>query len=300
MTKRFDFAVTKDGERLDAFLALRQSTVSRSRIQRLIEGGQVTVDGRPSKPSLRVVTGQTVVLELPDPTPTRLRPQQIPLSVVHEDEGIIVIDKPAGMAVHPAPGNEDCTLANAILAHSPDLEGIGGELRPGIVHRLDKDTSGLIVVAKNERAHANLSEQFKQRTVKKVYLGLVHGHLSPPEAIIEAPLGRHPHDRQKMAIVKKGRPASTRYRVDRVFRQASLVQVRTQTGRTHQIRVHLTSIGHPIVGDSIYGRADPELDRHFLHAHDLGFRHPETGKDIEFQSGLPIELRSYIDDLQPV
>jgi 23S rRNA pseudouridine1911/1915/1917 synthase len=299
MNERSEFTATSDGERLDTFLARSQTDLSRSRVQRLIEEGHVTVDGRSPKASLKLVTGQTVVLEIPPPTPTELRPESIPLTVVHEDEDIIVIDKPSGMAVHPAPGNEASTLANAVLAHAPDLKGIGGEHRPGIVHRLDKDTSGLIVVAKNERAHTELSKQFKDRAVNKVYLALVAGHPNPQEADVEGPIGRHPNDWQRMAIVLKGRPARTRYRVVRSYRDVALVEARPKTGRTHQIRVHLASVGHPVIGDSKYGSRAPGLSRQFLHAAQLGFQHPSTEESVEFTSALPVELSSYLDGLSP-
>ena len=253
---------------------------------RLIDDGHVTVDGRPAKASTRLVAGQTVTLDLPPPSPAELRPWDVPLTVVFEDDDLIVIDKPAGMTVHPAPGNEDRTLANAVLAHAPDIEGIGGEKRPGIVHRLDKDTSGLIVVAKNERAHARLSEQFKSREVSKVYLALVAGHPSPPEADIDAPIGRHPHDRQRMAVVSTGRPAITRYRVVTSYSRSSLVEARPRTGRTHQIRVHLSSVGHPVVGDTTYGRPAEGLSRQFLHASPVGLRTSGKRGDYPVHRGV--------------
>lgn len=297
MNERSEFTVTSDGERLDAFLTRRNVDLSRSRIQRLIEDGHVTVDGRSAKASLKIFVGETVILEVPPPSTTHLRPRDIQLAVVHEDEDIIVIDKPAGMTVHPAPGNEDWTLANAVLAHAPNIEGIGGERRPGIVHRLDKDTSGLIVVAKNDRAHIDLSKQFEERTVRKAYFALVVGHPHPEEADVDGPIGRHPKNRQRMAIVSTGRPALTRYRVERLFRDVSLVGVRPKTGRTHQIRVHLASIGHPVVGDLTYGHPARGLSRQFLHAYELEFRHPSTSESVQFASELPNELRSYLDDL---
>ena len=300
MNDRFEHPVETGGERLDVFLAARCSDLSRSRIRRLIDDGHVTVDGRPGKASTRLTAGQTVTLEVPPPSPAELQPWHAPLSVVFEDEALIVIDKPAGMTVHPAPGNEDHTLANAVLAYAPDIEGIGGERRPGIVHRLDKDTSGLIVVAKNAHTHAHLSDQFKSREVSKVYLALVVGHPSPPEADIDAPIGRHPHDRQRMAIVSMGRPAITRYRVVTAYKRATLVEARPRTGRTHQIRVHLASVGHPVVGDAVYGRPVSRLPRQFLHAHRLAFRHPTSETFVKFTAELPDDLGSYLDRLLPL
>ena len=299
MNERVEHLVEIGGERLDVFLADRRSDLSRSRIRKLIDDGHVTVDGRPGKPSTRLSASQTVMLEVPPPSPAELQPWDVPLSIVFEDEDLIVIDKPAGMTVHPAPGNEDHTLANAVLAHAPDIEGIGGERRPGIVHRLDKDTSGLIIIAKNERVHANLSDQFKSREVSKVYLALVVGHPSPPEADIDAPIGRHPHDRQRMAIVSTGRPSITRYRVVTSYSRSTLVEARPRTGRTHQIRVHLSSVGHPVVGDTTYGRLAEGLSRQFLHAHHLAFTHPASGETIRFTAELPSDLRSYLDRLVP-
>ena len=299
MNDQVEHLVETGGERLDVFLAEQSPDLSRSRIRKLIDDGYVTVDGRPGKPSTRLDVGQTITLELPPTSPTELRPWDVPLSVIFEDEDLIVVDKPAGMTVHPAPGNEDRTLANAVLAHAPDIEGVGGERRPGIVHRLDKDTSGLIIVAKNERAHANLSDRFKSREVSKVYLALVVGHPSPPEADIDAPIGRHPNDRQRMAIVSTGRPAITRYRVVTSYSRSTLVEARPRTGRTHQIRVHLASVRHPVVGDATYGRSAEGLSRQFLHAHHLGFTHPASGQNIRFTAELPSDLRSYLDRLVP-
>lgn len=300
MSETFEFCVAEDGERLDVFLAARRSDFSRSRIRRLVDDGRVTVDERRSKASFRLSTGQTVRIEVPPASTPRMRPSRIPLNIVFEDRHVMVIDKAAGMVVHPGPGNEDETLANAALAHAPGLEGVGGERRPGIVHRLDKDTSGLIIAAKTGRAHASLSEQFKDRSVTKVYLALVAGHPNPPEADIDAPIGRHPHDRQRMAIVSTGRPALTRYRVLTVYDGASLIEARPKTGRTHQIRVHMASIGHPVVGDAAYGRPSPGLRRQFLHAHEIEFSHPASSERLRFTSELPDDIQAYLDSLTAV
>ena len=299
MNERVEHLVETGGERLDVFLAGRHPDLSRSRIRKLIDDGNVIVDGRAGKASTRLADGQNVSIGIPPPAPAELRPWDVPLSIMYEDEALIVIDKPAGMTVHPVPGNEDKTMANAVIAYAPGIEGIGGERRPGIVHRLDKDTSGLIVVAKNARAHAHLSEQFKSREVGKVYLALVTGHPSPPEADIEAPIGRHPRDRQRMAIVSTGRPSITRYKVVSAYKRASLVEARPRTGRTHQIRVHLASVGHPVVGDSTYGRAVEGLSRQFLHAHQLAFTHPGSGEPMSFTAPLPDDLETYLGGLLP-
>ncbi len=299
MNERVEHLVETGGERLDVFLAGRHPDLSRSRIRKLIDDGNITVDGRAGKASTRLADGQNVSIGIPPPAPAELRAWDVPLSIVYEDEALIVIDKPAGMTVHPVPGNEDKTMANAVIAYAPGIEGIGGERRPGIVHRLDKDTSGLIVVAKNERAHAHLAEQFKSREVGKVYLALVTGHPSPPEADIEAPIGRHPRDRQRMAIVSTGRPSITRYKVVSAYKRASLVEARPRTGRTHQIRVHLASVGHPVVGDSTYGRAVEGLSRQFLHARQLAFAHPGSGEPMSFTTPLPDDLETYLRGLLP-
>lgn len=300
MSEAVEFVVAEGGERLDVFLAARCSDLSRSRIRRLVEDGRVTVDGRRSKASFRLSTGQTVRMEVPPASTPRMRPSRIPLNIVFEDGHLMVIDKAAGMVVHPGPGNEDETLANAALAHAPGIEGVGGERRPGIVHRLDKDTSGLIIASKTDRAHASLSEQFKNRSVTKVYLALVAGHPNPLEADIDAPIGRHPQDRQRMAVVSTGRPALTRYLVLTSYDGASLIEARPKTGRTHQIRVHMASIGHPVVGDAVYGRSAPGLRRQFLHAHEIEFSHPVTSERLRFTSDLPDDIRAHLDSLRAV
>lgn len=297
MSRTLTFQCDADGERLDRFLDRRCTDLSRSRVQALIVQGCVTLDGGRAKPSTRVRHSQAIVVNIPEPAESGLAAQHIPLNIVHQDKDLLVVDKPAGLTVHPAPGHPDGTLVNAVLALCPDLQGIGGSVRPGIVHRLDKDTSGLIVVAKNDMAHQSLTDQLAQRTFKKVYVALVHGRISPEEAVIEAPIGRSSSNRKRMAIVQGGRESTTRYRVLRFYRSHTLVEVRPTTGRTHQIRVHFASLGHPLVGDSTYGRSDSRLNRHFLHASTLGFRHPADHQYVEFQSGLSTELNAFLEPL---
>jgi 23S rRNA pseudouridine1911/1915/1917 synthase len=288
------------GERLDVFVARRCPGLSRSNVQRLIREGGVTV-GDPrlaGRPGQRLERGDRVQVRMPVEESPALRPEAFPLTVVYEDDDLLVVDKPAGMTVHPAAGVRKGTLAAALLAHRPELAGVGGPERPGMVHRLDRDTSGLLVVAKNEAARDALARQWKEREVEKGYVALVHGRLEPPEGVIDAPIGRDPRHRQRMAVVEGGRAASTTYRVRRYLpaRQPnrdshSLVDIRPLTGRTHQIRVHLAAVGHPVVGDRVYGRASPVVKRQFLHAYRLSFRHPVDGRPLGFESPLPEDLR---------
>jgi 23S rRNA pseudouridine1911/1915/1917 synthase len=277
------------GERLDVFLARRLPDISRAHAQRLIAGGGVQVSGGAARPSMRLEAGARVAVEIPEPAGVDLTPEAIPLSVVYEDTDLIVVDKPAGMTVHPGPGHERSTLVHALLAHCHDLTGIEGTARPGIVHRLDKDTSGLLVVAKNDRAQLALQDQMAARTARKEYLTLVHG-APPPEGTIDAPIGRHPGQRKQMAIVAEGRPARTHFRSLGAVGPNTLVLARLETGRTHQIRVHFAGIGHPIIGDSVYGRRSDILDRQFLHAWRLGFAHSRTGEWIALEAPLPDDL----------
>ena len=274
------------------------------------------VNGSGSKASSKVRRGDRITLTVPPPRPTEVVPQWMPLTVVYQDEHIAVIDKPAGLAVHPGPGHSDHTLVNALLAICPDIQGVGGEIRPGIVHRLDKDTSGLMVVAKTHQAHLDVSGQIKARQVDKGYLALAVGKVEPAVGMIDEPIGRDPHHRKRMAVAPDGREARTRYRVleyivpsggapmpsggvrmpsGGVRAGYSLLEVVLETGRTHQIRVHLSFIGHPLMGDGIYGRSSPLLGRQFLHANRLGFRHPATGEPVEFRSELPPELSAVLD-----
>ncbi len=277
------------GVRLDKYIA-EHSELSRSYIQKLIAEGQVIVDGRITKASYKLSAGNKIVITLPPPAPVSLIPEDIQLKIIYEDSDVIVVDKPAGLTVHPSPGHPRGTLVNALLKHCPDLAGIKGTIRPGIVHRLDKDTSGLMMVAKNDFAQASLSKQIKERTVKKIYLVLVSGHVSPSQGVIEAPIGRHPKDRKRMAVVSTGREARTFYQAKEYLGNYTLLEVQPETGRTHQIRVHFSAIGHPVIGDTVYGVKSPLLSRQFVHAHRLGFRLPRSGEFVEFESELPPDL----------
>lgn len=288
----------RSGERVDAFVARALPEISRSYVKRLLESGLITIDGRVPKASEKVSEGATVLVEVPPPEVMTLEPQPIPLTIVYQDNDIIVVDKPPGLTVHPSPGHPSGTLVNALLAVCPDLQGIAGTLRPGIVHRLDKDTSGLLVVAKNDRAMRALQQQLSERRVHKTYLALVHGVPSPREGQIEAPIARSPKNRKKMAIVEGGRESTTRYRVREEMAKFALLEVEPVTGRTHQIRVHLAAIGHPIVGDAVYGRPSPLVDRQFLHAWKLAFGMPLGGRQVEFESPLPPDLREALEALR--
>jgi 23S rRNA pseudouridine1911/1915/1917 synthase len=296
MDKRFEFIVARPGERLDKYIA-EQCQISRSYAQKLLDDGQVAINGHAAKASQKLNTGDRIVASIPPPSPISLAPEDIPLKVVYEDKDLIVVDKPAGLLVHPAAGQHTGTLVNAILARCPDLGEINGSIRPGIVHRLDKDTSGLMMVAKNDAAQRSLSRQIKQRSIKKGYLALVLGHLTPERGAIDAPIGRHPKDRKKMAVVSGGREARTEYKVLKYFDDYTLVEAMPETGRTHQIRVHFAAIGHPIFGDHIYGKRSPLLGRQFLHAHRLGFKLPSSGEFVEFGAGLPPDLEEVLSHL---
>jgi len=299
--RTLELVADRGGERLDVFVARRLPELSRSRAQRLIEEGLVTVNGRQLRPAERVAAGATVQVSIPPPEPAgQLVAEEIPVMVIYQDRDLMVVDKPAGLTVHPAPGHPRGTLVNALLAMAPDLKGIAGTLRPGIVHRLDKDTSGLMVVAKNDRAMRALQRQMKERTVRKTYLALVQGVPKPPQGVIEAPIGRHPKNRKKMAVVPGGREAVTRYRVREEIAggKYALLEVEPVTGRTHQIRVHMAAIGHPIAGDAVYGKRSDVLGRQFLHAWKLAFCMPLGGREIEFESPLPADLRQALERLR--
>lgn len=285
--------------RLDVVVAERLRHLSRSRIARLSLEGRVLVDGRPRKPSFHLAAGQVVRVEVPPPAPAVLRAEAIPLDVVYEDEALLVVNKPAGLTVHPGPGHPTGTLVNAVLARVGDLRGVGGELRPGIVHRLDKDTSGLLVVAKSDAAHRSLAAQLKARTMSRTYLAVVRGRLGPDAGTVRAAVGRHPLHRTRQAVTEAGRPAVTHYRVLERFDGATLLECSLETGRTHQIRVHLAHLGHPLLGDPVYGRAGPGgLGRQALHAARLEFTHPLTGARAEFTAPLPADLEALLARLR--
>jgi len=300
------------GRRLDAWLAARLPGLSRARLQALIAAGRVRVDGAAARAALRVRAGQTVVVEVPKATAAGPQPQDIPLAVVHEDAHLLVVDKPAGLVVHPGAGSEGGTLVNALLGRVKDLSGIGGVLRPGIVHRLDRGTSGLLVVAKDDATHRALVEQFASRTVEKQYLALVLGAPARSSGEVEAPIGRDPVHRQKMSVrAPRGREARTSWAVEERLDGATLLRVRIHTGRTHQIRVHLASIGHPVAGDAVYGgtRTPPSrraaargalasLERPALHSARLSFTHPATGERVTFVSPLPTDLSEALERLR--
>jgi 23S rRNA pseudouridine1911/1915/1917 synthase len=262
----------------------------------------VTVNGTAARPAYKVLPGDRITVTIPPPPLSKLTPEDIPLKILYEDHDLIVIDKPAGLTVHPAPGHPEHTLANALLSHLPMVPDSGDWQRPGIVHRLDKDTSGLIIVAKTSQAHHNLTEQFKARTVKKVYLTLVRGKLTPEQGTIDAPVGRDRSHREKMAVTdaSHGREARTRYKVIRYLGNYSYLEAMPETGRTHQIRVHLAAIGYPVIGDRVYGVKSPLLDRQFLHAHRIKFRLPSSGTEVEFNSELPPDLTGVMQTMEKV
>ena len=286
------------GQRLDKYLANVCTDLSRTRIKQMIVTGNVTVNGTVERPSTKLTSGQCIEVTVPTTTPSHLEPQRMDIEIIYEDDELIVVNKPAGITVHPAPGHPDHTLVNAILALSEDIEAFPDRVRPGIVHRLDKDTSGLVIIAKNQTAHSHLSNQFKNRLVEKMYLALVHGWPNPSEAVIDGPIGRHPKHRKRMAIVSDGKSASTRYRLIKRYQGYGMVEVKPTTGRTHQIRVHLASIGHPIVSDTTYGTTHLGITRHFLHAKFLGFQLPSSGAYLELTSNLPADLTSFLLTLQ--
>lgn len=291
----------KTGERLDAALARLVPSLSRSQAQRLIEQGAVTHGGRPVKKNEKLSAGDTLELTLPEAREVPIEAQPIPLEVCYEDADVIVVNKPKGLVVHPAPGHADGTLVNALLAHCGDsLSGIGGEKRPGIVHRIDKDTSGLIIAAKNDAAHAALAAQLKDHSLARTYVCLVCGRIRDDAGTIDAPIGRHPTDRKKMAVTQKGsRSAVTHWEVIARYRGYTHIRCRLETGRTHQIRVHMAHIGHPLLGDALYGAPSPDkgLSGQCLHARELKFIHPRTGEHVVVSTDLPEYFTSVLHRL---
>ncbi|WP_418525026.1 RluA family pseudouridine synthase [Limosilactobacillus vaginalis] len=284
--------------RIDKELAHHLTDISRSQLQKWIEDGNVTVNGEKVKPKYKLVVGDRVVVQPKKPQKIDLEPENIPLDIVYEDDDVIVVNKPQGMVVHPAPGHPNHTLVNALLYHSP-LSTINGEFRPGIVHRIDKDTSGLLMIAKNDLAHRSLAAQLKAKTNEREYVALVHGVIKEERGTIDAPLGRSKKDRKKQAVVEDGRHAVTHFKVLERFQHYTLVSCRLETGRTHQIRVHMKYIGHPLAGDPLYGpRKTLPGNGQYLHARLLGFKHPRTGKQMTFTSPLPEYFQKMIDHLE--
>ena len=301
--KKFIVSVEDEGKRIDAYLASRNEELSRVAIQRLIDDEKILVNKKKTKASYKVQDGDLITLEEEQPKEVSLKAQEIPIEIIYEDKDIIVVNKPKGMVVHPANGNPDGTLVNAIMAICKDsLSGIGGELRPGIVHRLDKDTSGVLIVAKNDKAHINMSEQIKEHQVEKTYIALVRGIVKENEASISMPIGRSDKDRKKMAVKKNGKGAITHFKVLERFpkHNCTLLEIKIETGRTHQIRVHLSHIGYPVIGDEVYssGKNEWNVKGQCLHAKSLKFKHPITNKEMFLEAKIPDYLENIIEDME--
>lgn len=295
---KIEFLVDEVDKRADQFISERVDEISRSRAAQMIRNGNVKVDGLNVKPSFRLKVDQEIVITPSPVEESKIIPQDIPVEIVFEDNDVIVVDKPSGMPVHVGPGHPDGTLVNALLSLCPDLKSIGNIIRPGIIHRLDLDTSGIMVVAKSELALKVISSQFKQREVKKTYTALVKGPVDVPEAIIEAQIGRDPDNRKKMSVVNSGRESVTRYRVETRFKLFDLLEVTPLSGRTHQIRVHLSSIGNPIVGDDLYGGKTTGMLRPFLHASSLTFKHPVSDEIMQFSCEIHDDLKIFLEQLR--
>ncbi|WP_163152385.1 RluA family pseudouridine synthase [Anoxybacillus sp. MB8] len=288
-----------DGERIDKIIAGLNEQWSRSQVQQWLKEGHVLVNGKAVKPNYKCHVDDEVVISIPNPEPLDVEPEPIPLDIYYEDADVLVVNKPRGMVVHPAPGHMRGTLVNALLAHCQDLSGINGVLRPGIVHRIDKDTSGLLMVAKNDLAHESLVNQLVNKTVTRKYHAIVHGVISHDYGTIDAPIGRDPRDRQSMAVVENGKEAVTHFRVLERFEHYTYVECQLETGRTHQIRVHMKYIGYPLAGDPKYGpRKTLPIDGQALHAGVLGFHHPRTGEYLQFEAPLPHEFERLLDMLR--
>lgn len=291
--------------RLDAYISKQMQDLSRSMIQKLLEGNKINVNGKTEKPAYKVQNGDIIEINIEEPKEVKIEAQDIPLDIIYEDEDILVVNKQKGLVVHPANGNPDGTLVNAVMAHCKDsLSGIGGELRPGIVHRLDKDTSGLLIIAKNDKAHIQMSNQIKNREVKKTYIALVRGTIAENEATINMPIGRSTKDRKKMAVIKSGKEAVTHFKVLNRYTtdkgSYTLLEIKIDTGRTHQIRVHMAEIGHPVIGDVAYSNGKNEfgVEGQCLHAKRLEFTHPITGKEMKLEAPLPEYFKNIIEHLE--
>lgn len=290
------------GLRIDKYLSGQDSSMTRSYLQRLIGEGLVLVKDQPVKSNYKVLAGDRIMISIPQPEPLNIEPEKLPLSILYEDQDIIVVDKPKNMVVHPAPGHPGHTLVNGLMYHcQKELSGINGIMRPGIVHRIDRNTTGALVVCKNDNAHQFLAQQLKEHSITRRYEAIVHNHFKQPEGTVDAPIGRHPVDRKKMAVnYKNGRDAVTHYRVIKELAQnLSYIECRLETGRTHQIRVHMTSISHPLLGDDVYGRTKAKfnLEGQTLHARILGFIHPSTHEYMEFEAPLPEYFKELLNTL---
>lgn len=305
MIKKIQVKAINEKIRLDAYISKEIEDLSRSMIQKLLEEDKINVNGKIEKPSYKVQEGDIIEVSIEKPKEVKIEAQDIPLDIIYEDNDILVVNKQKGLVVHPANGNPDGTLVNAIMAHCKDsLSGIGGELRPGIVHRLDKDTSGLLIIAKNDKAHIQVSEQIKNREVKKTYIALVRGTIAEDEATINMPIGRSTKDRKKMAVTKNGKEAVTHFKVLNRYTtnkgSYTLLEIKIDTGRTHQIRVHMAEIGHPVIGDSVYSNGKNEfgVEGQCLHAKRLEFVHPITGKEMKLEAPLPKYFQNIIAQLE--
>ncbi len=298
----FDLQITEtqNGTRLDSFLAEELDGISRSYLQKLIGEQQILVNNKAVKANYKVKTGDILLINIPDAAPIDVLPEEMDLNIVYEDSDLLVVNKPVGLVVHPAHGHYSGTLVNGLLAHCKDLSGINGMLRPGIVHRIDKDTSGLLMIAKNDLAHQHLAAQLKEHSIKRAYYALVQGVISEPAGLVDAPIGRHETDRKKMAVTfRNSKEARTHYYVKERFARHTFIECRLETGRTHQIRVHMSYLGYPLVGDPLYGTRKNNLDfpGQALHAYALGFIHPRTGEELYFEAPLPEHFQTVLKNL---
>ena len=298
----FELEITaeENGPRLDSYLAEELEGISRSYLQKLIGEGLILVNQKTVKSNYKVKTGDSLLVQIPEAAPVDIQPEAMDLDIVYEDSDLLIVNKPVGLVVHPAHGHYSGTLVNGLLAHCTDLSGINGKMRPGIVHRIDKDTSGLLMIAKNDMAHQHLAAQLKEHSIKRAYYALVQGVISEPAGLVDAPIGRHETDRKKMAVTfKNSKEARTHYYVKERFAKNSFIECRLETGRTHQIRVHMAYLGHPLVGDPLYGTRKNNLDfpGQALHAYALGFVHPRTGEELYFEAPLPEHFQSVLKTL---